>query len=126
VGGDAFVLAEDDAAVVDEADFAHGFACAGDARLVVVEIEKLAGQRELALIFGRVLDGFVHEEEDFGAAVHAMEDFAFHREQIPDEIADARGFVVEQLGDDGDVVVDVGEFDLATLWGHFRFLEIRD
>src|SRR5438309_10069670 len=45
VGGDAFGAAEDDAAVIDEADFAHWLFGIGDRRGAVVEQQEFAGQR---------------------------------------------------------------------------------
>src|SRR5439155_5546335 len=59
-----------------------------------------------------------NHREDLGAAIHAVDDLGFDREDAPDIFAHLRRFVVEHFRKNGFARVDVAETDLAALLIH--------
>ena len=62
----ALGLAQRHSAVVDESDFLDGLGPGRGARGAFVEVEELAGQRQLDEVLGGQLNGVIDEDEDFG------------------------------------------------------------
>jgi hypothetical protein len=83
VRADALRAAQDDAAVVNDADLGDRAAVIGDVFDVVVEVQDLARQRQLREVLARDRLRIVQQREHLRAAVLPVDRLLLNRQQVP-------------------------------------------
>ena len=67
----------------------------------------------------------LQHHEHFRARIHAVDAFAFDGQAVPDEFANAGGFVIEQFGEDGFTCCGKGEAEVAALRFHAGIVTVH-